>query len=225
MAQDEPTIAGILQELSTQYHGVVAEREVMDRVLERKPSRAKNPYAGIREKLRYDGPRLGWVRLGGGELIPLRVALTGLRFRVILSDDEYASDQDRLEQARAICRAGPPRPPPRGCWRQAAAHRRAMTCRRSSLGDWLSQVGFLPGDSIFMTIRAAQPLVLRLEHELAAAFRAQDVSAHRITSWSRRSPNSWPAGARICCSPRRRCCRSMRARPGATATPASPGSG
>src|SRR5215470_15511385 len=92
MAQKDLTIADILQELSTQYHGVVAEREVMDRVLERRPSRAKDPYAGIREKLRYDGPRLGWVRLGGGELIPLRVALTGLRFRIIPSDDEFAGD-------------------------------------------------------------------------------------------------------------------------------------
>src|SRR5689334_18436609 len=92
MAREEQTIADILRNLATQYDSVVAEREVMDRVLEHKPSRAKDPYAGIRDKLRYDGPRLGWVRLGGGELIPLRVALTGLRFRIIISEEELAAD-------------------------------------------------------------------------------------------------------------------------------------
>jgi hypothetical protein len=176
MAQGEPTIAGILQELSTQYHGVVAEREVLDRVLERRPSRAKNPYAGIREKLRYDGPRLGWVRLGGGELIPLWVALTGLRFRVVPSDEEYASGRVawiklapfvasdtndlRLEDA------GGKLLPPQSDYPMAL-----------SLGDWFSQVGFTPGDSILMTIRTTQPLLLQLEHEPAGAFRAQDVRA------------------------------------------------
>jgi hypothetical protein len=70
MAQNTPTIASILQTLSMYYNGPVSEREVMDRVLEQRPSRAKDPYAAIREKLRWYGPMLGWVRLGGGTLLP-----------------------------------------------------------------------------------------------------------------------------------------------------------
>ena len=83
MAQSEPTISSVLLELAEQYDGVVAEREILDRVLAVRPSRAKDPYASIRNKLRWEGVDNGWVRLGGGELIPLRVALKGLRFRVI----------------------------------------------------------------------------------------------------------------------------------------------
>jgi hypothetical protein len=186
MAQGEPTIADILQELSAQYNGVVAEREVMDRVLERKPSRAKNPYAGIREKLRYDGPRLGWVRLGGGELIPLRVALTGLRFRVIPNDDEFAGD------LIAWSKLAPFVAPETGGLRLEDASGQPLTIRSTSLplgmgvfgmsyspalglSDWFSHVGFEPGDSMIVTIRAAEPMTLRLEREAAAAFRAQDV--------------------------------------------------
>ena len=92
MEQSEPTISSILLELADEYDGIVAEREVLDRVLARRPSQAKDPYASIRNKLRYDAIETGWVRLGGGELIPRRVALQGLRFRVIPSDDEFAGD-------------------------------------------------------------------------------------------------------------------------------------
>src|SRR5215211_3286810 len=92
MEQSEPTISSILLELADEYNGIVSEREVFERVLARRPSQAKDPYASIRNKLRYDGVEVGWVRLGGGELIPRKVALQGLRFRVIPSDDEFAGD-------------------------------------------------------------------------------------------------------------------------------------
>lgn len=188
MAQGEPTIADILQELSAQYEGVVAEREVMDRVLERRPSGAKNPYAGIREKLRYDAPRLGWVRLGGGELMPLRVALTGLRFRVIPSDDEFAGDMIawgklapfispdtgglHLEDAQGQLLASRGASLPIGKGTFGMNYKPAL-----SLGDWFSRVGFEPGDSILVTIRAAEPMTIQLEREPAAAFRMQEVQA------------------------------------------------
>ncbi len=54
MAQSEPTISSILLELAEEYNGIVSEREVFERVLERRPSQAKDPYASIRNKLRYD---------------------------------------------------------------------------------------------------------------------------------------------------------------------------
>jgi hypothetical protein len=70
MEQSEPTISSILLELADEYSGIVSEREVFERVLARRPSHAKDPYASIRNKLRYDAIETGWVRLGGGELIP-----------------------------------------------------------------------------------------------------------------------------------------------------------
>lgn len=72
MTPSEPTISSILLELAEQYDGVVAERDVFARVLERRPSRAKDPYASIRNILRYNSLETGWVRLGGGQLIPRR---------------------------------------------------------------------------------------------------------------------------------------------------------
>lgn len=186
MAHDEPTIAHILQELSAQYEGIVAEQEVFERVLERKPSRAKDPYAGIREKLRYDAPRVGWVRLGGGQLIPLRVALEGLRFRIIPSADEFAGDMIArskfapfvpyntadlyLEDATGRRLASRDTSLPIGKGILGMNYSAAL-----ALGDWFERVQFEPGDSIIITIRSAEPLTLRLEREPALAFRERDV--------------------------------------------------
>ncbi|HEX9372998.1 MAG TPA: hypothetical protein VF897_18430 [Roseiflexaceae bacterium] len=185
MAQSEPTIADILQELSSQYKGIVAEREVMDRVLERKPSRAKDPYAGIREKLRYDAPRVGWVRLGGGELIPLRVALEGLRFRVIPNDDEFAGDMIAWTKLAPFVNFNSEMRLEDAAGRPLKTHRDALPVGQGAfgtnystavhLGDWFTRQGFEPGDSIIMTIRSTEPIILRLEREPAAEFREQDV--------------------------------------------------
>ena len=59
MDQSEPTISSILLELADEYNGIVTEREVFERVLARRPSQAKDPYASIRNKLRYDAIETG----------------------------------------------------------------------------------------------------------------------------------------------------------------------
>ncbi|HWQ12281.1 MAG TPA: hypothetical protein VNL77_05745 [Roseiflexaceae bacterium] len=186
MTQHEPTISSILRELAEQYSGVVAEREILERVLAQRPSRAKNPYASIREKLRFEATTVGWVRLGGGELVPLRVVLDGLRFRVRPRAEEIASDmllrvhltpfvplyrRDlRLEDAsgRPLAvrelslapGAGAPVPP---------------SSPALDLGGWFRRSGFRPGDSVLATVTAVAPLTVRLEHEPAGAFRLDDV--------------------------------------------------
>ncbi|MFO7168402.1 MAG: hypothetical protein DIU80_010300 [Chloroflexota bacterium] len=188
MAQHEPTISSILLELAEQYSGVVAEREILDRVLARRPSRAKDPYASIREKLRFEATAVGWVRLGGGELVPLRVVLEGLRFRVIPSEEEIEGDM------LLRVRLAPFAPLYRRDLRLEDASGRAIPLREValalgeglfgpasapalSLGGWYRRTGFHAGDSILVSITRATPLTMRFEREPAAAFRLDDVLA------------------------------------------------
>jgi hypothetical protein len=186
MAHNEPTIARILQDLAAHYNGIVNERELFERVLARRPSRAKDPYAGIREKLRFGAPRVGWVRLGGGELMPLRVALEGLRFRVIPDDDEFAGDliaRSRLEpfvaadehNLRLEDAAGRPVLVREVARSIGTGLFGPVSVPALDLGEWFRREGFEPGDSIIVTIRATEPLTLRLEREPKAAFRETDV--------------------------------------------------
>lgn len=188
MTPSEPTISSILLELAEQYDGVVAERDVFARVLERRPSRAKDPYASIRNILRYDSLETGWVRLGGGQLIPRRIALQGLRFRVLPSADEISGDllaRAKLEpfvllrmpnprlidaQSRVIPSATTRLP-------GSSARFNFSAVDAQTLDGWYRRTRFAPGDSIVITIASAEPLTLRLEREPAEQFRADDVAA------------------------------------------------
>lgn len=186
MAQSELTIAGILRKLAAQYEGMVDEREVLEGVLALRPSQAKNPYTYIREKLRFSAPRVGWVRLGDGKLLPLHVALQGLRFRVIPDDDELAQGmvaRTRLEpfvschvrELRLEDAAG--RPLPFHDVRMPLNQELFEFITTSALGlaTWLDREGFKPGDSMLLTIRQFEPLTIRIEREPQHAFRVDEV--------------------------------------------------
>ena len=103
MAQQEITISRVLQELAQTYDTIISERELFEQVLQRRPSQAKDPFASIREKLRWDGPQVGWIRLGGNQVVPLRVVRTGLRFRIAPSDDEYHIILELYASVTSIC--------------------------------------------------------------------------------------------------------------------------
>src|SRR5512145_3327699 len=187
MAQQEQSIAAILQELAEQYDGIVSEREIFDRVLARCPSLAKDPYSAIREKLRYGATQIGWVRLGEKQLIPLRVALQDLQFRIIPDSEELAegvlarlrfypfiahSQKDMLLEDAS------------GHLLPTQASVRSIGSRMLDLvpapaldlDEWFQSSGFELGDSIIVTIRHTKPLTLRLEHEPVAQFRTAEVA-------------------------------------------------
>ncbi len=183
MSPKEPTIAAILLLLSEQYEGIVAEREVFDQVLARRPSAAKDPYARIREQIRFASSRVGWVALGGGQVMPLRSALLGLRFRITPTSDEidhalllrdtlrpFVDFQLKIGELRIEDAQGQPLP-----IRDTSLHASdgifgPVMSHATDLGVWYQRVGFAPGDSILATVTGYQPLTLRLDHEPAALF-------------------------------------------------------
>ncbi len=176
MAQREPTIASILMELAEEYDDVVAEREIYERVLHRRPSQARDPFASIRERLRFEANEVGWVRLGEGKLLPLRVALTGLRFRVAPDPHEMATGlllRTRLIPFVPLNRTdfvlidtgGTP------IRFQFDAITRIddlfgpMEQPAINIGDWMQQEGMFDGDTILVTIEQTSPLTLRFQRE------------------------------------------------------------
>lgn len=188
MARKEVTISAILQELAGEFDGIVAEREVFDRVLERRPSSAKNPYTTIRQQLRFDGPGNGWVALGNGEIMPLRLALLGLRFRLI-------PDALDLEQGAISLASLRPFVPLREAEIKVIDQQGATVADTAvkqtyrdpffgavelpafSLRAWFTHAQFELGDSILATIIQVAPLVIEIAHERAADFQAEAVAA------------------------------------------------
>ncbi len=180
MSNQEPTIASILRVLAREYDGPVEERQVLDHVLEHRPSAAKNPYATIRERLRWDGLTLGWLRLGRGKLVPLRVALQDLRFRCVPRARDVAAGMlplahlqpfAGLRSVELIVRdmAGVAMP----FIDHDPADSRSSTFATPGfdLAAWYLRSGFVVGDSIVATVVAAEPMTLRIEREAAADVR------------------------------------------------------
>jgi hypothetical protein len=184
MNQHEPTIATILRLLAGEYDGPVDERRVLERVLERRPSSAKNPYATIRERLRWDGLTLGWLRLNRSQLVPLRIALQGLRFRCIprprdvgagLLPLAHLQPFAGLRNYECTLRDGAGAVLP---FVDLDADRgRDASLPAFDLRAWYASVGFEPGDSIVVTVASAEPLVLQVERERRDEFRSAAVAA------------------------------------------------
>jgi hypothetical protein len=184
MTNHEPTIATILRLLADEYDGPVDERRVLERVLERRPSNAKNPYATIRERLRWDGLTLGWLRLSRSQLVPLRIALQGLHFRCLprprdlhagLLPIAHLQPFAGLRNYECTLRDSAGRTLP---FIDLDAEQSQSTALPAfDLRDWYARVGFEPGDSIVVTVASSDPLVLQIEREGQAQFRGAAVAA------------------------------------------------
>lgn len=187
MTRTEPTIAQVLQTLAASYDSTVPEREVYDRVLEVRPSTAKNPHASIRNVMRFEGPRLGWIRLRNAELVPLRVVQDGLRFRIRPTADELEygvisrSSLDPFVPDRKLDPDSVRFIDAKG--RQVHASmvefpyvEHALVGPHFSLDDWFARNHFERGDTIMITLRYATPLELHLEYEAEADFQHEAVA-------------------------------------------------
>jgi hypothetical protein len=183
MAHNEPTIATILRQLAEHYDAPVAERQVLNEVLARRPSSAKNPYATIRERLRWDGLSLGWLRLSRRELVPLRLVLNGLRFRCVPRSQDIAAGILPLPHLQpfvglrtrmAVLRDGAGR-------QYALDEDETVHSLRFmpsfQLAGWYGAEHFAPGDSILVTVVDAAVPLLHIEREPAASFRREAVVA------------------------------------------------
>ncbi|MBX0329312.1 hypothetical protein K2Z83_16700 [Oscillochloris sp. ZM17-4] len=186
MSNQEPTIASILRVLAREYDGPVDERQVLDQVLARRPSAAKNPYATIRERLRWDGLVLGWLRLSRGTLMPLHVALQGLRFRCIPRARDVEAGMLPLAHIQPFAGL-------RSAVLRMADEAGALmpfvdldlddvggpslASPGFNLSAWYDRVGFVAGDSILVTVVETDVPTLRIIREPAADVRRAAIDA------------------------------------------------
>jgi hypothetical protein len=77
-----------IEQVVGQLDGPITLDEFCERVLALWPSRAKKPAAAIRQTLRYAHAGKSVILLDARTIVPLRVALRGVRFRIPLSRQE-----------------------------------------------------------------------------------------------------------------------------------------
>lgn len=87
-APKRPTLAQVADAIAAELGAPIPFDEFVQRVLARYVSKAKNPAQLVRTNLRYELPRLSIAFSDPKTLIPLRLAMQDVRFRVPLDADQ-----------------------------------------------------------------------------------------------------------------------------------------
>jgi len=86
--QTTPSRKQTIRQVTAELDGPTALDDLIDRVAQLHPSRAKNPRQSIRNDLRWDHPGRDFVFLDAKTILPVRLALKGVRFRIRLDRQE-----------------------------------------------------------------------------------------------------------------------------------------
>lgn len=193
MAEDKSiTLREAVLQVINQLDDPIAISDLASRVLAIYPSKAKNPTASLRNHLRYEQDGVTVVYLDRQTIIPLRIAMKGVRFRIPLTHQEVSQRVLFIEPAfRPFLRrdiahedvqlmdtAGHP----------LAARFVTLTQRASGLfgpytyeilafelRDWFRANRVRRNDSILVTVEDWEMGRFRLEHEPAKRRRRQEI--------------------------------------------------
>ncbi|MEF3272866.1 MAG: hypothetical protein K6356_00455 [Chloroflexus sp.] len=183
MSKSELTIPKVLQVLAIELDRPVSVAEICNLI----KSRWSVQYAinSVRTSLRWEGVRLGWVKLNRKHYLPLRLVLDGLRFRCWPRPQDIATGRLPIAHLRpfAVFRrqswpliydeqgnmlsVEEPRPHTTGFAAQPVV----------AMQQWFQRHNFAAGDSILVEVRYCTQLELHVSYEPAAAFRADAVTA------------------------------------------------
>ena len=187
-----PTLSQAVAQVLAQVDGPITMDEFCRRVLVIHPSRAKKPLASLRNHLRWSEAGSTLVFLDAQTILPLRIAMRGVRFRVPISPQaasrkvlfvhpafDYFLDW-RLDPARVqlLDQAGHPLPV-----RVVSIQQQVKTLFGKhtieqiafDLGDWFHANRVRRDDSILVTIEDWEAGRFRLEHEPASRYRTKEI--------------------------------------------------
>jgi hypothetical protein len=191
--KDSPiTVEAAFRQVIDQLEGPTPLDEVVQRVLAIRPSNAKNPAQQVRNNMRYMY-QPDWVWLDPRTLLPMRLCMRGVRFRITPSQPEIERSLFYGAPAlHAFHRDGVP-------WAEVQfidAVGEALSfdlvtveeLKRSPFGEhtvqstgfrlnaWFARVGFRPGDSILATVIDWETGRFQIEHEPAGQRRSDEIA-------------------------------------------------
>jgi hypothetical protein len=93
-----PKYEEVMMRVLDPLSGPISIKEFSEKVLALRPSQAKNPLQAIRNQLRQENGRL-FVFLDAETLLPLRLAMQGVRFRIQLDRDTVNTGMIRMDDS------------------------------------------------------------------------------------------------------------------------------
>ncbi|MBN1875686.1 MAG: hypothetical protein JXA33_15785 [Anaerolineae bacterium] len=185
MVNDQVTLDGAIAQVLDTLDGPISMQEFYQKVLEIRPSHAKNPTASIRDRMRY-----GWyhkiAELDSDTLIPMRCLMRGIRFAVPLSRKEvsqgllltypafelYLPREFPLSEVKLLDERGNTLPTRLKSFKETVETPLGSTeIKREGfeLSTWFKQHKVKRGDYLLVTTENWERGHIRLEHEPAKA--------------------------------------------------------
>ncbi|MBN1221831.1 MAG: hypothetical protein JXB23_01190 [Candidatus Aminicenantes bacterium] len=175
-----PSLAESIQKVLQQIPEPIKLDDFIKKVLEIRPSSAKNPKAGIRSHLRTEEEGKSFVLLYKETIIPLRLGAPGVRFRIPLSRWEvnncalpiypafhsWISYIDEKKALNLIDEQGTPLPVDVVSLKyRVSGFRGDFDVAAFKMSRWFQKYKMRRNDSILVTIESWEPRRFRLEFE------------------------------------------------------------
>lgn len=186
------TLSQAVEQVLAQVNGPISLDEFARQVLAVRPSRAKNPLSSLRTHLRWDQAGSTLVFLDDQTILPLRIAMRGVRFRIPVSTEEAGRKALIIHPAfdyflrrgidpakvQLLDQAGHPLPVQViniQVQVQTIFGKHPVEYTAFGLGDWFRANRIRPNDSILVTIEDWEAGCFRLEHEPASRRREKEI--------------------------------------------------
>jgi hypothetical protein len=186
------TMSAAVEQALTEVNGPLAMDEFIRRILTIYPSKAKKPAASIRTHLRYDHEGKTLVYLDRQTIVPLHIAMHGVRFRLPLSPlevergvlfispgfDYFLRREVGPAKAQLLDVTGDSLRVSVMTVKQTLAGPLGPVTHEISafdLGDWFRTKSVRQNDSVLVTIEDWETGRFRLEHERVANRRHQEI--------------------------------------------------
>lgn len=94
MAQNKPTLKQVVEQVLSELNEPITVKDLADRVYAIYPTRSKTAMSSLRNCLHYDEQGINLVYLDRFTILPMRIAMQGVRFRVPL--DRHAEKEHEI---------------------------------------------------------------------------------------------------------------------------------
>ncbi|HLO13932.1 MAG TPA: hypothetical protein VK206_03820, partial [Anaerolineales bacterium] len=181
MVDNKPTLKQVVEQVLAEMDGPLTVKDLADRVYAIYPTRSKTALSSLRNCLHYDEQGVNLVYLNKSTILPTRIAMQGIRFRVPI--DRYAEKENtippsffnyfihretKLQNVRFMDDRGNPIDfrvkTVKNIWEPNSLGRRDFV-DAFEFGNWFNQVKPQRGDSLLVTVQDWESHTFLIEYE------------------------------------------------------------
>ena len=181
MTQNKPTLKQIVEQVLSEFNEPITVKDLADRVYAIYPTRSKTAMSSLRNCLHYDEQGVNLVYLDRFTVLPMRIAMQGVRFRVpidrhaekdheisVLFFNYFIDRHGEPKDIRFLDKSGNPIAfdvrSVKNIWEPNSLWRRDFV-EAFDFNDWFSKVNPQRGDSLLLTVKNWENREFLMEHE------------------------------------------------------------